>query len=82
MLVTLADVHNESWTRSEHLLANVCDLLGVAGHNALVGPHVNPKGLRNVRPPKPLQRPGMAVRRRTTLADLQAHLAGRGGADG
>lgn len=73
MLVTLRDVHDEQWTRTEMLLATVVDLLQLVAHNALIGPHVDPKALRKLKAPEPLERPGVSSkrhRRGTTLGDL------------
>lgn len=49
---------------TDHLLATVIDAVGVAGYHALLGPHVDPKKLRSVKPPEPMTRPGVAARRR------------------
>ena len=72
MLATLAEVHASQWTRTEHLLANVSDLLGVVAYNALMGPHADPKKLRRMKPPKPMARPGLTPRKRrkATSEDL------------
>lgn len=71
MLLTLSEVHSERWTRTEELLATCADLLQVVAYNALVGPHVDPKALKKLKPAAPLDRPGMRRRRRgTTLGDL------------
>ena len=64
MLATLAEVHNNHWTREEHFLAAIVDALGLTGHYALVGPHVDPKKLRTVKPPKPMPRPGQERRKK------------------
>lgn len=79
MLLTLADVHETEWTRVEHLLATIVDVLGHVAHNALIGPHVDPKGLKHLKPPAPLPRPGMERRRRgTTIGQLAAMHERRG----
>lgn len=57
MLATLAEVHAEKWTRSEHMIVALLDAVNMAAYNALVGPHVDPKKLRSVKPPKPTARP-------------------------
>lgn len=83
MLVTLRDVHETTWSRTEHLLATIADALGIVGYNALVGPHVDPKSLRQTRPPEPLPRPGVQApkkRRGTTLGELKKMMS-RGGSD-
>lgn len=73
MLVTLQQVYEERFTRSEELLANIIDLLQVVAYNALVGPHVDPKKLRSLKPPTPMPRPGQKRKRRgTTLRELDA----------
>jgi hypothetical protein len=64
MLATLNEVHGNQWNRIEHFLAVIADSLAVAGHYALVGPHVDPKKLRSVKPPKPMLRPGQRRKRR------------------
>lgn len=74
MLVTVADVHAEQWTRTEHLLATVVDLLGEIRHAVLIAPHVATKDVRRMKPPEPIERPGMRRRKRggTPIAELAA----------
>ena len=69
------------WTVTDHLLASVIDTLGVVSYNALVGPHADPKKLRQVKPAEAIPRPGKAQRQRTqrrraTADDLKTMFAG------
>lgn len=69
------------WTITDHLLASVVDALGVVSHNALVGPHADPKKLRSIKPPDRFPRPGAAQRRkpkrrRASSDDLKRMFAG------
>ena len=52
------------WTVTDHLLATVIDALGAVGYYSLVGPHVDPKRLRSVKPPQRMHRPGDEARKR------------------
>ena len=78
MLVTLRQIHDETWTRPEHMLASVIDSLGVVSHHALMGPHADPKKLRSVKPPKPIERPGLQRRkkRKATTEELRELFGG------
>lgn len=63
------------WGVTEHLLAHMTDVLGVVAHNALIGPHVDPKALKKVKPLEPFPRPGVPRNRRrrgSTLSELAA----------
>lgn len=65
------------WTTTDHLLATVVDALGVVGHNALIGPHADPKKLRKVKPPDRFPRPGHhKPRRKASSEDLKAMFGG------
>lgn len=77
MLATLAEVHAESWTRPEHLLAALIDAVNATAYNALVGPHADPKKLRSVKAPKPIERPGTRRRRRRASGEEMAAFFGR-----
>lgn len=82
MLLTLSEVHSQQWTRTEELLASVVDLLGLVAYHALIGPHVDPKALKRMKPPEPMPRPGQKRRKRGTtmgqLMALQKELGGGG----
>lgn len=59
------------WTLTDHLLASAVDVLGVVAHNALVGPHADPKKLRRIKPPERLPRPSRPRRRQASTDDLK-----------
>lgn len=74
MLATLKDAHDSQWTRIEHLLASILDACTATSYNALVGPHLDPKKLKRLRPPKPIPRPGEEAtrkKRKATSAELR-----------
>lgn len=79
MLLTLKEVHEQQWTRGEHLLATIVDALQVVGYNALVGPHADPKKLKSLKRPKPIPRPGPARKRRKATVAEMVELFGAGG---
>jgi hypothetical protein len=68
------------WTITDHLLASVVDSLGTVAYNALLGPHVDPKKLRGVKPPQPMDRPSTThqrrERRKATSEDLKRMFGG------
>lgn len=65
------------WTLTDHLLATIVDQLSVVAHHALVGPHADPKKLRNLKPPKPVERPhAPRKRRRATSEDMKRMFGG------
>jgi hypothetical protein len=57
------------WTLTDHLLASVVDALQVVAVNALVGPHADPKRLKRLKPPTPVQRPHAQRQRRKATSD-------------
>lgn len=79
MLLTLREVYENSWTRSEHLIATVVDAVQIAAYNALVGPHADPKKLRNVKAPKPIERPHLRRKKRKATVAEMVELFGAGG---
>lgn len=65
------------WTLTDHLLASVVDALHEVGYSALIGPHVDPKKLRKVKPPEPVTRPGARrQRRQASSEDLKRKFGG------
>lgn len=64
------------WTLTDHLLASVIDAVHQTSHSALIGPHVDPKKLRKLKPPTPVQRPAAHRRKRRATSDDLKQLAG------
>ncbi len=77
MLVTLDQVKGESWSRTDQLLALIADAVNVVGYYTALAVVKDPK---KVKPPKPIERPGVAKPRGTTLGQLKQMM--KGGSDG
>lgn len=80
MLLTIEQAHADRFSRTEELLATVCDLLAQVVHvshaSFIAANHKNAKeDLRRLTPPEPFPRPGQPHRKRrrgSTLAEVAA----------
>lgn len=79
MLHTVRDVYESQWTRTEHLLASVVDLLSqslfVLRRIDAANWQDGDKAVKRMKAPEPMPRPGVSRHRRrrgTTLGELAA----------
>jgi hypothetical protein len=76
LLVTLADVHGNTWTRLEHLVALLVDSVGHSNYLLEMQMAVHTKNpqatARKIKRPEPIARPGVEKRkpRGTSLGQL------------